>query len=111
MNQVYQPQNEGEKLIGTFRANLWRGFEAVGGRLVLTNQRVLFEAHNFNFQTTPVAIPLSAIETVAPSLTFGIIPNGLTIHCSDKTYKFVVSGRNRIISKLQECGIRIGKQR
>ena len=111
MKQVYQPQNEGEELIGTFGANLWRGFEAVGGRMILTNQRVLFEAHNFNVQTAPVAIQLSAIDTVAPSLTLGIIPNGLTIHSAGKEYKFVVSGRARIIAKLQECGVRVGNQR
>jgi hypothetical protein len=107
MKQVFQPQNEAEELVGTFGANLWRGFEAVGGRMILTNQRVLFAAHNFNFQTTPLVIPLSAIETVVPSLTFGILPNGITIHCSDKKYKFVVWHRARIISKLQECGVRI----
>jgi GRAM domain-containing protein len=107
MNKAYQPQNEEEKLLGTFGANLLRRYEAVGGRLILTNQRVLFEAHNFNFQTTPVAIPLSAIETVVPSLTFGILRNGITIHCAATKYQFVVWHRQRILSKLQDCGVSI----
>jgi hypothetical protein len=108
MNQVHQPQNEAEELIAMFAANLWRGYEALGGRMLLTNQRVLFEAHKLNFQTTPVAIPLSAIETVVPSLTFGILQNGITIRCySGKEYKFVVWDRKRIISIIEECRIRI----
>jgi hypothetical protein len=108
MAQVHQPQNQAEELIAKFAANLWRGNEAVGGRMLLTNQRVLFEAHKMNVQTTPVAIPLSAIKTVVPSVTFGIVPNGVTIRCdSGEEYQFVVWDRKRIISKIEECRSRI----
>jgi hypothetical protein len=105
---VYQPQNESEELIEKSAANLMRGVEAVGGRMILTNQRVLFEAHKINVQAAPLAIPLSKIESVAPSRTLGIVPNGITIRCySGEEYRFVVWGRKRIISKIEGCRKRV----
>lgn len=108
ITQVHEPQNEIEEIIEKFAANLWQGPEAVGGRMILTNQRVLFEAHKMNVQTTPVAISLSSIESLLTSNTLGFVPNGLTIHChSGEEYNFVVWGRQRIISKIEECRSRI----
>jgi len=99
---IHQPHNESEELIEKFAANLMRGIESVGGRMILTNQRVLFEAHKFNVQSAPLAIPLSEIESVVPSMTLGIVPNGMTIRCnSGREYRFVVWGRKRIISIIE----------
>jgi hypothetical protein len=101
---VYQPQDESEELIEKVAANLMRGVEGVGGRLMLTNQRVLFEAHKFNVQSAPLAIPLSAIESVVPSRTAGIGPNGITIRCrSGEEYRFVVWRRKWLISRIEQC--------
>jgi hypothetical protein len=106
--QVYQPQNEAEELIDKFAANLMRGVEGVGGRMILTNQRILFETHEINLQTTPLAIPLSAIQSVVPSNIVGIVPTGITIRCSSgEEYRFVVWGRERIISKIEDARGRI----
>lgn len=44
------PLLSGEQLIKEGFANLQRGWEALGGRLYLTNQRLIFESHPFNIQ-------------------------------------------------------------
>jgi hypothetical protein len=38
-----------EEILADVGANLFRGIEAVGGRLEITNRRILFEPHFFNF--------------------------------------------------------------
>jgi hypothetical protein len=105
---VYQPQNAAEEIIDKVAANLMRGVESVGGRMILTDQRILFEAHTLNLQTTPLAIPLSSIQTVVPSNVLGFVPTGITIRCtSGEEYRFVVGDRKRIISRIEECRGRI----
>ncbi len=57
-------------------ANLQRGLEAVGGRLILTADTLLFQPHAFNVQTRSLAVPLSAIVSLQPRWTrlFGLLP-------------------------------------
>jgi len=99
----HTPQNEAEEIVEKFSANLFRGIESVGGRMVLTNQRLLFEAHKINAQTQPESIPLLEIDSVEPCNTLGIVPNGLKVHCqSGRKYQFVVWDRKRIISMIKE---------
>lgn len=38
-----------------------RGWEGVGGRLYLTNRRLVFESHAINLQTGTTDIPLADI--------------------------------------------------
>jgi hypothetical protein len=47
-------------------ANLWRGWEAVGGKLTITNQRVIFLPHTLNFHKSAVEIELDSIAAVGP---------------------------------------------
>jgi TIR domain/GRAM domain len=100
---VHQQQNEAEEIQGKFAANMFQGAEAVGGRLIITNQRLLFEAHKINFRQEPLDIPLSDISGVTPSNTLGIIPNGIIVRCfSGQQYRFVVSGRKQIIAIIEQ---------
>lgn len=102
---AHQPQTETEDIIGKFAANLWRGWESVGGRMLLTNHRLLFEAHRGNYERQPLAIPLNEITGVIRSRTLGIVPNGLTIRCvSGDEYRFVVGARKKIISIIEQYG-------
>ena len=39
---------QGEQIIKEGKANLQREWETVGGKLYLTNQRLIFEAHKLN---------------------------------------------------------------
>ena len=42
-------------------ANLFRGWEGVGGRLYLTDRRLVFESHAINFQTGTNELPVCEI--------------------------------------------------
>jgi hypothetical protein len=46
----FEPQNQTEEVLGKFGANRCRGIETVGGRIIITNQRLLFESHRLNLQ-------------------------------------------------------------
>lgn len=89
----------GEKLIHEGGANLHRGWEAVGGHLYLTSQRLLFQSHSFNVQTGNAEIPLAEVASLRLCWTkfLGIIPvfpNSLAVHTTNGSeHRFVVHGR------------------
>jgi len=92
-----------EQILADVAANMWRGIEAVGGRMKITNRRVIFESHAINLQKILAEIPMSDISLVGPQNTMLIVPNGLVIRLkSGMEYKFVVWGRGRLISLIQQ---------
>jgi GRAM domain len=79
-------------------ANLFRGAEAVGGRLQITTHRILFKAHAINIQKEPAKIDLKDVVEAGKRNTLGLVPNGLYVRTKDGTeYKFVVWSRNNLI--------------
>jgi len=90
-----------ETIVHKGAANLQKGIEAVGGKLFLTDQRVVFESHALNVQTGTTEIPLAEIQRVQPCWTkflnlIPLIPNSLAIQTRDGSeYKFVLFGRSR----------------
>ncbi|MEN5089784.1 hypothetical protein ABE458_03760 [Pseudomonas protegens] len=90
----------GEKIIKEGPANLQRNIETVGGRLFSTNQRVLFVAHKFNFQSAPDEIEISNIQSLQPAWTrfLGLIPvfpNSLSVFTKQGIEsRFVLFGRD-----------------
>ena len=86
------PCREGERILKEGPASYFRGPEGVGGWLYLTDQRLLFRPHLFNFQRRELSIPLKEIIVQAqPSMTLGFIPNGLRVLTHDGVQRFVVS--------------------
>lgn len=91
----------GETLVKKGAANLQRGVETVGGKLYLTNQRLVFEAHRFNVQRDSTEIDLADVQSLEKCWTkfLGLIPlmpNSLAVHTKDgEEYRFVVFGRGR----------------
>ncbi len=80
-----------ETIVFTTGANHFKGVEAVGGKLYLTNKRLIFKSHSFNIQNHEFSISLSEVDKVKRYDTFGIVNNGLlvtTVHNSIE--KFVV---------------------
>lgn len=82
-------------------ANLQRGIEAVGGRLILTANALLFQPHAFNVQTQSLTIPLSEIVSLQPRWTrlFGLLPVAPTslavqVH-KGGDYRFVIGKRDQ----------------
>ena len=90
----------GENLIRSTPANMQRGLEAVGGKLYLTDSRILFTSHKFNFQNGPTEIALAAVDSVQLSWTriFGMVPvfpNSFVVRAAGAEYSFVTSTREQ----------------
>ncbi|MDZ4821049.1 MAG: GRAM domain-containing protein [Planctomycetota bacterium] len=83
----------GEHIISQGAANHFRGIEAVGGWLFLTDRRLFFYSHDFNVQNHQLSIPRNEILQAEPCRTLGIVPNGLRIKTSDRVEQFVVQDR------------------
>jgi hypothetical protein len=72
-------------------ANHFKSIEAVGGKLYLTNQRLIFQSHKLNIQNHQLSINLNDIDNVHRYKTLGMIDNGLSITTNNSTTKnFVV---------------------
>lgn len=85
---------EGERIIEEGPANHFKGWEAVGGRLYLTNLRLFFKSHRFNFQVHEESYWLKNIISVQVRDTLRIVPNGLAVTLQDGSEeKFVVYNR------------------
>jgi hypothetical protein len=90
---------QNEQIIKQGAANLQKGLETVGGKLYLTNQRLVFEAHKINIQGGNTEINLSDIQSSEKCWTkcLGLIPlmpNSLAVYTKDsKEYRFVLFGR------------------
>jgi hypothetical protein len=84
-------------------ANHFKGAEGVGGKLYLTNKRMVFKSHKLNIQNHELSISLSAIGKVDRYKTLGLINNGLCVTTRDnKKEKFVVQQIDEWINILTE---------
>ncbi|MBG0825922.1 hypothetical protein HS048_35195 [Planomonospora sp. ID91781] len=84
----------GEELLRKGGANLWRGKEAVGGRLWLTGDWLVFRSHAVNVQRGVWAWPVGEIASTAPVNTLFIVPNGLLVIMNGgERVRFVVTRR------------------
>ncbi|MFI7222891.1 GRAM domain-containing protein [Nonomuraea angiospora] len=94
----------GEVLLRKGGANLWRGREALGGRLWLTSKWLVFRSHSMNFQAGVWAWPLEEVLSTAPVNTLAIVPNGMEIVLrSDERIKFVVHRRREWMSAIAKA--------
>lgn len=85
----------GEKILREGAANRLVNRIGVGGWLYLTNRKLVFRPHKFNFQVHEISLPLAKIAATAPAQAMGIFPTGLNITLKDKTTeKFVVESRS-----------------
>lgn len=89
----------GEEIIRNGVASLQRGAETVGGKLYLTNQRLIFEAHALNFQTSTAVIELEEIVETIPCWSkllnlVPITPNSLAVVTAGTEKQFVLFRRS-----------------
>lgn len=93
--------NPNESIVKEGPANLQKGIEAVGGRLFLTNQRVVFESHAMNIQAGVTEIPLGEVESIQPCWTkflnlIPLMPNSLALQTrAGQEHKLVLFGRSK----------------
>lgn len=90
----------GENILFETGANHFKGSEAVGGRLYLTEKRLIFQSHKLNIQNHQLSIPLSEIQTVDRYKSMGIANNGIKITTGSRTEKFVVEKPKQWFEKL-----------
>jgi hypothetical protein len=84
-------------------ANLFRGMEGVGGKLFLTNKKVVFKSHKINIQTGQTEILFENISEIIKRKTAKLIDNGIRIKTNDgNEFDFVVNEREKWIEKLNE---------
>ena len=82
-------------------ANHYKGIEAVGGKLFLTNKKLIFKSHKLNIQNHELSISLNEIVKIGRYKNMGI-NNGISILCeNDKTEKFVVEEPEKWIESLK----------
>lgn len=91
---------DSERLVKQGTANLQKNIETVGGRLYLTDRRLVFEAHAINIQGGTTELPLQDIQSTRACWTrfLGLIPlfpNSLAVYTkSGVEYRFVLFGRH-----------------
>lgn len=92
-----------ENIVFETPANHFKGIEGVGGKLYLTNKRLVFKSHKLNIQNHQISILLTDIKNVDKHKTLGLVNNGLSIITSKgRTEKFVVEQIENWINHLTE---------
>ena len=92
-----------ENILFETGANHFKGVEGVGGKLYLTNKRLVFKSHRLNIQNHLLSINSDDIKDVDSYKTLGLLNNGLSITTlSEKTEKFVVEKVEEWVKLLKE---------
>ncbi|NBP67120.1 MAG: hypothetical protein EBU52_00080 [Cytophagia bacterium] len=82
---------EDENIIKEGGANHFKGKEGVGGKLVLTDKRLIFKSHKFNIQNHQESFDLTQIQKLQITKTLGILENGLKLELiTNDIHKFIV---------------------
>ena len=84
-------------------AGLFHGIENVGGKLFLTNHRIIWTSHKMNIQKGHTEIEYQNIKEIIKRRSAWIIDNGIRIITNDgKKFDFVVNERDLWVVKLHE---------
>src|SRR5512140_3553314 len=90
--------DDGETLVKSGAANLQKGVETVGGKLHLTNQRLIFKPRKFNVQTGNVEVALPDVHSSMLAWTklagvLPVFPNALAVYTKNgNEFRFTVFG-------------------
>ena len=99
----------GESMLKEGRANLQRGVETVGGRLFLTDRRLIFESHKFNVQRGSTEVPLAQIAELGTAWTkflgfLPLFPNTMSVRTrGGAEYDVVCKGRGAWIEAIERA--------
>jgi hypothetical protein len=94
---------DGEMIIFQGPANHFLKAEGRGGWLTLTPSRLVFRSHGMNVQNQSLDIAIREIADIVPTLTLGLIPNGLRVVLqSGQKESFVVNTRKKWIKLIAE---------
>lgn len=99
-----------ETLIHKGSANLLYKLDNTGGKLYLTSERLVFEAHKLNFAFGTQEIPLLKIKTVDTGWTkflgfIPLFPNAVLVTTTEgKRFRFAVWGRKKWVKRIHNAG-------
>jgi hypothetical protein len=79
-----------EKEIKVAGANHMVGMEAVGGKLLLTNKRLVFKSHFLNIQTHQLDVAFPRIQLMTVGKTLGLLENVLSVTIDNQNHRFIV---------------------
>lgn len=80
-----------ETVIKEGGANHFKKGEGVGGKLVLTDRRLIFKSHKYNIQNHEVSFDLGQLSEVRASEMLKFLHNGLTVKLINRgEEKFIV---------------------
>ncbi|HYF66800.1 MAG TPA: GRAM domain-containing protein [Ohtaekwangia sp.] len=83
--------NANEHILKEGGANHFKGKEGVGGKLVLTNTRLIFKSHKLNIQIHEENFDLDRVNAIKTTKTFNFLHNGLTLELKDNNHhRFIV---------------------
>ncbi len=93
-NAMVSTSHAPETVLKQGGASHFKGMEAVGGKLFLTDRRLVFKSHRFNIQVHEESYPLAEITAVEPRRGISIVGDGLAVVLNgDREERFVVFGR------------------
>lgn len=99
----------GETVLKKGGANMQRGLETVGGKLTLTNQRLLFDAHALNFQRGATEVWLQQVVGQKGGWTkflgsIPLVPNSIVLTLAGgQELSFVVTGRAKWLAAIEQA--------
>lgn len=96
IDDIEEKLENDENIILQDAANLFRGPISVGGRLTLTNSRLIFQPHKINFEKNDEVIEIEKIKGVKKVRTLDFFDTSLRVTTeNDDEYKFVLSANTR----------------
>lgn len=95
--------NDDERLIKEGGANHFKGKDGVGGKLALTDKRLIFKSHNSNVQNREQTIDFARIKTFRETKTLNFFKNGLTIELiNHDIHKFIVDDPGDWVKEIEK---------
>ncbi len=100
---MYTNLKDGEKLLFESNANLLKKFKAIGGKLIFTDSRLIFETDSLDLETGLISINNNKIKDVKSVNTLGIIPNGIELELeSGEKFRFAVWKRKELLKLINK---------
>ncbi|MDM1383602.1 hypothetical protein HX024_13015 [Myroides marinus] len=87
------PLVAGEELEAYGMANMFLGKEAIGGKLGITEDTLVFHSHKFNIQKSTIRIPFDEMTVLKPCRVMWFMNNGIEVQTYDSRCVFVVNDR------------------
>lgn len=96
------PLAEGEELEAYGVANMFLGKEAIGGKLGITEDTLVFHSHKFNIQKSTIRIPFEEIKSLKPCKVMWILSNGIEVRTDTERCVFVVNDRKAWLEVIKQ---------